>query len=159
MRQWLAARSADDDPVWIPLTIITAAVAFIVMTPLVLAWAAVAAVVAAVAAAAVGAPALFMARRLGLRGFWLTALLSGLVLGLVFWIGKTLLEGRLPARVLSHAWLWCSMLIGAAAGGIYATVFDQMSMSPRAVRVRVITILAVAASLPLVYAVIRARLG
>jgi len=157
---WVSATpSGDDDPVWVPLTLITAAVAFIVMTPLVFAWAAVAAIVAAAAAAALGAPALIAARRLGLRGFWLTTALGAMVPGLVFWIGEAVIEGRFPPRLAWNAYTWCAMLIGAAAGGIYATVFDQLSLSPRAVRIRVILIVAVAAALPLASVVARSRLG
>jgi hypothetical protein len=69
------------------------------------------------------------------------------------------IEGRFPPRLASNAYTWCAMLIGAAAGGIYATVFDQLSMSPRAVRVRVILIVAVAAALPLAFVALRSRLG
>jgi hypothetical protein len=151
--------AGDEDPVWVPLTLITATVAFIVMTPLILAWAAVAAVVAAVAAAAIGAPVLFMARRLRLRGFWLTSALGALVPGLAFWIGEAVIERRFPPHVISTAYFGCAMLIGAAAGGIYATVFDQLSMSPRAVRVRVILIVTIAAVLPLAVAAARSRFG
>jgi len=151
--------SGDEDPVWVPLTLISAAVAFIVMTPLILAWAAAAAVIAALAAAGIGAPVLSAARRLGLRGFWLTTALGAVVPGLVFWIAKAVIEALLSPRQVATAWFWCAMLIGAAAGGIYATVFDQLSMSPRAVRVRVILIVAVAAVLPLVVLTVRSRLG
>lgn len=116
-----------------------------VTLPLSIGYAFVAIPVAAVAAAGVGAPALRVARSLGLRGFWQTLLLGGLVPAAtcLFW---------------SNIFTWCAVVIGTASGGIYATVFDQMAMSPRQVRSRVLMIVAIAVALPPLALLVRARL-
>jgi hypothetical protein len=146
------AAARDDDPVLVPLLLITPAVAFIVTLPLVYAWALLAAIVSAAAAAVVGAPVLTVARRLGLRGFLPTTAL-GCAAGAVpilLWALLALPSGQPFTASQSIPFAVVSTVIGGATGGIYSSVHDSIRLAPVAVRRRVLAILAAAVLIPMV---------
>ena len=134
--------TSERDPVLAPVAIIAGIVAFIVMLPLVYAYAFVAALVAAAGAVLIGAPALAGARHLGLRGVWATTVL-GLMAGPV-----PLMLVRWVAGIAPQHWpldeLGPAAVIGAATGAIYATVYDTTNLPPGSVRKRTIAILTIA---------------
>lgn len=126
-------------PVLWPLVVIAAGTAFIVSIPVLMAYSALAAVVAALGAGIVGAPALFAARRLGLRGFLATTGLGLIASAGATWIVRAM-SGALTNPLNGYVVL--AGIIGAATGAIYATVFDSEGLSGLRVRYQTIGILA-----------------
>ena len=143
----------DPDPVLWPLLLITPAVAFMVTLPLLFAWAFVAAAAAGVLAGAAGAPALSAARKLGLRGFVPTLVLGGLVGALSTAIVVAIADAirhRAVLSALNAEYVGVAAVIGAATGGIYATIHDAFNLPPGGARRRVLLILFIAVVLPFV---------
>ncbi len=146
------AAAPDKDPVLLPLLFITPAVAFIVTLPFLYAWALAAAIVALAAAAVVGAPALVVARTLGLRGFLATTAL-GCAAGaapILLWALLAPIGGEPLRTSQSVPIAVLTTVIGGATGGIYSSVHDSVSLAPVAVRRRVLAILGVAVLIPIV---------
>ena len=139
---------ADAAPVLLPLLFITPAIAFIVTLPLLFAWALAAAVVALVAAAAVGAPALAVARKWGLRGFLATTVLgcaAGAAPSCLVALVAGLRDGHFSPSSVNVPFLVVATLVGGATGGVYSTVHDTVGLAPGAVRWRVLAIVGAAA--------------
>jgi hypothetical protein len=100
---------------------------------------AVAAIVAAIAAGIVGAPALFAARRAGLRGMWGDRRVRAADRRrprLRRPIAAS--TGRLNTVHLNNAYAFFAAIVGAATGAIYGTLFDTDGLSGPQVRSRTI---------------------
>jgi hypothetical protein len=132
----------DRDPILAPISIISGVVGFIVMLPVMYLYAFVAALVAAAGGVLVGAPALWMVRRIGVRGIVATTAL-GLVVGPVPLMLVKAVTGVSPSN-WSRPELGFAAVIGAATGAIYATVYDTVNLPPGAVRMRTMVILTLA---------------
>jgi hypothetical protein len=147
----------DPDPVLVPLALIAPAIAMIVTLPLLFVYAAVPAILALAGAIAIGAPALLLAKRLGLRGLPATTALGGLTAAAGVY-GSSLLIAvffRGQVQLNTPDTLLLAVVIGAATGATYATIYDSTDRAPVSVRWRILTIVLLAVMAPWVAMIVR----
>ena len=139
----------DPDPILAPLALIAPAIALMVTLPFLLVYAAIAAILALVGAVAIGAPVLSLVRRLGVRGVIKMTTLGAVTAGAAVYLvrlGLGLFYRGGQVQLTSDVTL-LSVVIGAATGATYATIYDS-ELAPTQVRWRIMIIVLVAVMLP-----------